>query len=195
MNLTRTTTRAAFALILLGVIAALFGACANSSPPDPTPVTTFAITPAPPGYTPPPVSTFAGGAAPAARAAPAGATPSTGTPPAAQTPASGAPAAQTPATGGAATTLKLVGENIQFDKTKLTAPAGTVTIAFNNKDGGVSHDVRVFKGTDATGASVGATALAPGPVQQTLTLQLSPGTYYYHCDAHPTTMSGTLTVT
>ncbi len=184
MNLTRTTTRAAFALITIGAAAVLFGACANSSPPDPTPVTTFAITPAPPGYTPPPVSTFAGGAAPAATAAPAG-TPSTGTP----------PAAQTPATGGAATTLKLVGENLLFDKAKLTAPAGTVTIAFNNKDGGVSHDVRVFKGTDATGASVGATALAPGPVQQTLTLQLSPGTYYYHCDAHPTTMSGTLTVT
>ncbi|MHB8376318.1 MAG: cupredoxin domain-containing protein [Dehalococcoidia bacterium] len=183
MNLTRTTTRAAFALIILGVVAALFGACANSSPPDPTPVTTFAITPAPPGYTPPPVSTFAGGAAPAATAAPAG------------TPVAGTPAAATPASGSATTTLKLVGQNLLFDKAKLTAPAGTVTIAFNNKDGGVSHDVRVFKGTDATGASVGATALAPGPVQQTLTLQLSPGTYYYHCDAHPTTMSGTLTVT
>ncbi|MDE3096183.1 MAG: cupredoxin domain-containing protein [Chloroflexota bacterium] len=202
MNLTRTTARAAFALMMIGLTAVVFGACANSSPAEPTPVTTFAITPAPPNYTPPPVSTFAGGAAPAATAPSAGtpaaqptaATSPAGTP-AATAPASGTPAAGTPAAGGTATTLKLVAENILFDKSKLTAPAGTITIDFDNKDGGIPHNLKVFKGTDASGPVVGATAVATGPVQQTLTLKLAPGTYYYHCDVHPATMTGILTVT
>lgn len=197
MNLTRTTARAAFALMMIGLTAVVFGACANSSPAEPTPVTTFAITPAPPNYTPPPVSTFAGGAAPAATAPSAGtpaAQPTAATSPAG-TPAATAPAAGTPAAGGAATTLKLVAQNILFDKSKLTAPAGTITIDFDNKDGGIPHNLKVFKGTDASGPVVGATAVATGPVQQTLTLKLAPGTYYYHCDVHPATMTGILTVT
>ncbi len=197
MNLTRTPARAAFALMMIGLTAVVFGACANSSPAEPTPVTTFAITPAPPNYTPPPVSTFAGGAAPAATAPPTGtpaAQPTAATSPAG-TAAATAPASGTPAAGGAATTLKLVAQNILFDTSKLTAPAGTITIDFDNKDGGIPHNLHVFKGTDASGPSVGATAVEPGPVQQTLTLKLSPGTYYYHCDVHPATMTGILTVT
>jgi plastocyanin len=105
-----------------------------------------------------------------------------------------AAAAETPA-AGAATTLALEGLNSTFSTELLEAPAGTVTIEFDNRDGGVVHNVHVFLGEDNTGEDVGETELEVGPVQQTLTMTLEPGDYFYVCDAHPTTMSGTLRVT
>ena len=103
-------------------------------------------------------------------------------------------AAATPAAN--AQTLTVVGENIAFDKTTLSANASApITIDFDNKDDGVDHNIHFFKGADASGASVGATDVAAGPVKQTLNLgTLAPGTYYYHCDVHPDAMTGTLTV-
>ncbi len=106
---------------------------------------------------------------------------------------SGAPAAGTAGNGG--TTIRITTRKSVFDRRSLTAPAGTITIKVENRDKGIPHNIHVFKGTDASGPSVGATAVEPGPVQQTLTLKLSPGTYYYHCDVHPATMTGILTVT
>ena len=44
------------------------------------------------------------------------------------------------------------------------------------------------------GTSLKATELAPGVVQQTLELTLDEGTYFFQCDAHPTTMTGQLAV-
>lgn len=114
--------------------------------------------------------------------------PVTPTQPAAETPTGG----ETPA--GPATTLQLVAENILFDPTDLQAPAGTVVIELDNRDAGIPHNVAVHAGTDASGELIDNTAIAPGPVQQTLTLQLEPGTYFYVCQVHPATMTGTLTV-
>jgi plastocyanin len=117
-------------------------------------------------------------------------TPSTS---AAASPTTGAAAATSPAASGG-TTLALTAQSIQFDKTKLEANAGTVTIEFDNKDSGIPHNVHVYKGSDATGDSVGMTDIATGPTTQTLTIDLAASTYYYQCDVHPTTMNGTLTV-
>jgi plastocyanin len=69
-----------------------------------------------------------------------------------------------------------------------------VTIQFANKDSGVPHNLHVFQGVDAKGDSVGETDIASGPVTQNLKLNLAAGGYFYRCDAHPTTMNGTLTV-
>ncbi len=147
-------------------------ACGSSTSKEPTPVTTFKITPA---------ATRAASATPAAvptvTAAPAAA--ATGT------------AVTTRAAG---TTLTVVGKDIAFDKTTLQAKAGAVTIMFDNQDGGVQHDFHVFRGTNASGESVGTTKIETGPVKQTLTLTLAPGAYFYQCDVHPTQMEGTLTV-
>lgn len=98
----------------------------------------------------------------------------------------------TPSANG--TVLQLVGVSNVFEPEELEAPAGTVTIEFDNRDGGVVHNVHVYLGEDARGEDIAATELETGPGTQTLTMDLEPGTYYYVCDAHPTTMSGILTV-
>lgn len=102
----------------------------------------------------------------------------------------------TPTAAAASASVTLVGENSLFDKQSLVMPAGVpLTITFDHRDAGVSHNVDVFKGTDNTGESVAKTAIEVGPVTQTLNFgPLEAGTYYYQCDVHPTTMFGTLTV-
>ena len=81
-----------------------------------------------------------------------------------------------------------------FDTGCLVAPAGDpFTINYDNEAAGVTHNVNVF--TEEGGDSIAATALEAGPVQQTLDLDaLDPGDYFFHCDAHPDTMFGTLAV-
>lgn len=90
--------------------------------------------------------------------------------------------------------LRLVAKDTLFDKTELRAKAGEIRIELDNQDAGIVHNIHVYRGTDATGEDMGMTELEAGPVQQTLTLTLEAGEYFYVCDAHPATMSGTLIV-
>lgn len=92
--------------------------------------------------------------------------------------------------GGATTELALVSDDISFDTTELEAPAGTVTIVYSNNDEDVAHNLQVSG--DGVEESTEVTA---GPVEQTLTLTLEPGTYEFLCTVHPEEMQGTLTVT
>ncbi|MBI5290152.1 MAG: cupredoxin domain-containing protein [Chloroflexi bacterium] len=103
-------------------------------------------------------------------------------------------AAPTEAVAAKPSTLALVGKDILFSTDKLEAAAGAVTIEFDNQDGGVPHNVHVFKGTDATGSSLAKTELESGPIKQTLQVEMEAGNYFYVCDAHPTTMTGTISV-
>jgi plastocyanin/mono/diheme cytochrome c family protein len=106
------------------------------------------------------------------------------------------PGGPTPTAQAASASLTLIGENILFDKSTLVAPAGqALTLTFENKDNGIPHNVHIFKGTDASGESVAQTDINTGPKTDTLNFgPLDAGTYYYHCDVHPATMFGTLTV-
>ena len=85
----------------------------------------------------------------------------------------------------------------KFLQTKLTAgpSGGKVTIHFVNSDPGVQHNIAVFSGTDATAPLLFRGDLVSGPATVDYTFNAPPpGTYFFHCDVHPTTMSGTLTV-
>ena len=70
----------------------------------------------------------------------------------------------------------------------------TTTITFDNEDPGVLHNIQFFSDKDYT------TSIYKGPdVTGVASAQyqlraLGPGTYYFHCDYHPTTMQGTITV-
>lgn len=89
-----------------------------------------------------------------------------------------------------ATALDLVAQNIAFDRTAITVPAGTVTFEYDHRDSGILHNLHI------TGEGVDErTGIEPGPVRQRLTLRLRPGTYTYVCDVHPQQMRGELTVT
>jgi plastocyanin len=90
--------------------------------------------------------------------------------------------------------LEIAAISNEFDVEELRAPAGSITVEFDNRDGGIPHNIHFFKGDDAEGESVAETTLEVGPIEQTLTFDVEPGTYYYRCDVHPTTMEGTLTV-
>ena len=104
------------------------------------------------------------------------------------------PSTATPsATNGDASTISIIALDIKFDKDKLAAPAGEITVNLDNRDSGTPHNIHFRKGTKPSGESVGATDLESGPLKQTLKLNLAAGDYYYQCDAHPA-MKGVLTV-
>jgi plastocyanin len=83
-----------------------------------------------------------------------------------------------------------------FDKDCLAAPAGEpFQIEFDNQDTGQFHNVSIY--TDSTGATrlggaSGPTDFIVGP--DTVTYEVDPfdpGTFFFRCDIHPGTMTGT----
>lgn len=79
-----------------------------------------------------------------------------------------------------------------FDKTELVVPAGErFTICFENGDTGVQHNFAAYE--EQGGDVLGRTGIESAPATQTLELgPLDAGEYWYQCDVHPTTMTGTL---
>ena len=82
-----------------------------------------------------------------------------------------------------------------FDKTCLAVPAGEeFTVEFTNNDQTI-HDFAIFTDSSATtrlGGAPSASDLVPAGELTTYRVNaLDPGTYYFHCDVHPTTMTGT----
>ena len=103
---------------------------------------------------------------------------------------SSAPAASS---GGGGATLSLSADPsaLKFDKTSLSAKAGTVTITMKNQ-GGLSHDVSIKgNGVDEQGNVVGKGGTSK------VSADLKPGSYTFYCsvDGHEGAgMKGTLTV-
>jgi plastocyanin len=95
---------------------------------------------------------------------------------------------------GESTTLQLSADPsaLAYDKTSLTASAGTVTIVFTNPSA-TPHDVAI----QGNGVDVTSDVVANGESTQ-VSAKLEPGTYTYLCtvDSHADEgMKGTLTVT
>ena len=96
--------------------------------------------------------------------------------------------------GEVGVTLELSALNIAYEQATLTAPAGApFQIAFDNKDGGVPHNVSIHKDSP-TGAEVFKGEIFNGPNKRTYDVPaLEAGAYAFACTVHPT-MTGTLTV-
>jgi plastocyanin len=83
--------------------------------------------------------------------------------------------------------LNITAQAVEFDMDTITVPAGAnVTMAFDNRDEGVPHNVAVY--TDPSMAEeifVGEIITGPAEITYTFTAPEEPGTYYFQCDVHP----------
>lgn len=98
-------------------------------------------------------------------------------------------------------TINLIAQNMAFNMSTVTVPAGAVVIVnFNNKDT-VPHNFAVYQsGSGSTGTANGTLfqgqiISGPGTATYTFTAPTTPGNYFFRCDVHPTIMFGTFVVT
>lgn len=100
--------------------------------------------------------------------------------------------AVTTAGGGGTTTVDLAAEDIAFDTSTITVPAGAeVTVNFDNKDDGIPHNLAVYTDSSADEEIfVGDTVTGPATTTYTFTAPDDPGTYFFRCDVHPQQMTG-----
>lgn len=89
------------------------------------------------------------------------------------------------ASGGTGTPVALGAKDFSFSPTSLSIPAGGATIKITNT-GSVEHNLTI------EGTKVSKDAEAGGSA--TATVDLTAGTYSFHCKYHPTQMKGTITV-
>jgi plastocyanin len=111
-----------------------------------------------------------------------------GPPPPTATPGGGG------AGGGAATPSTITAQGLAFSTAEIALPPDAPsTIHFENKDAGVSHDIAIY--TDSSlGTNLFRGQIITGPASIDYSIPaLKPGTYYFHCDVHPT-MHGSVTV-
>ena len=101
-----------------------------------------------------------------------------------------------PATGGGGSTQLSLAANpegqLKFDKSTLSAKAGKVSMAYENKSP-IEHNLTI---ESSSGATVGATETFTGG-SKTLTVTLKAGTYKFFCSVpghRQAGMEGTLTV-
>lgn len=97
-----------------------------------------------------------------------------------------------PGPGGPGEFVPIAAANIAFDQATLTVPAGQpFTIAFDNRDAGVQHNVQIFEGPEVAGTPRFAGEIVTGPIQVEYEVPpLDAGTYAFNCVVHPTTMIG-----
>ena len=113
----------------------------------------------------------------------------------------GPPPTATPATGGGggggggtANPSTVTAQGLAFSTAEIALPPDAPsTIHFENKDAGVSHDIAIY--TDSSlGTNLFRGQIITGPASIDYSIPtLKPGTYYFHCDVHPT-MHGSVTV-
>lgn len=96
-------------------------------------------------------------------------------------------------------TIEVVAQNILFDLKTITAPANTqIRVRLDNKDVGVDHNIAFYPSATNTSTPLVAGAIGtiyPGPgVDDTVFTTPAAGSYFFRCDVHPTSMTGTFTV-
>lgn len=95
----------------------------------------------------------------------------------------------------AGSTVPVVAKNIAFEPLVLCAPASRrFTIAFDDQDNGVPHNIQVFSDSGTT-RSVFKGALISGDASIRYAVPaLAAGVYHFRCDVHPGQMQGALIV-
>jgi plastocyanin len=93
---------------------------------------------------------------------------------------------------------EITASNLSYDKKEITAKAGgKIRIRLTNKDSGVEHNIAFYKTSAATEpvstGSVGIRFQGPGTGDTAFDVPTA-GKYFFRCDVHPQTMTGTFTV-
>jgi plastocyanin len=75
------------------------------------------------------------------------------------------------------------------------APGKPIDLEFDNEDAGIGHNVVIFDGADDKAPTLFEGDVVTGPAETIYEVKpLTDGSYFFHCEIHPTTMTGTLTV-
>jgi plastocyanin len=125
------------------------------------------------------------------------------------TPVASVPGGATAPAGGGGFNGTIVAKTAtKFETAAFSLPPATdVTLTFDNQDQGIPHNIHFFASQDAGGQSLTtcktgcatppevSTAVKAGPEKESFTFTTpAAGKYLFHCDVHPDTMKGTLTV-
>jgi plastocyanin len=96
--------------------------------------------------------------------------------------------------GGTANPSTITAQGLAFSTAEIALPPDAPsTIHFENKDAGVSHDIAIYTDSSlSTNLFRGQIITGPASIDYSIPA-LKPGTYYFHCDVHPT-MHGSVTV-
>ncbi len=92
------------------------------------------------------------------------------------------------------TVIQLVAETLEFDQRALTSTTGPVTVQLDNRDASVLHNFALYVDNSAT-QQIFSGDLVTGPIIENYSFEApGPGTYFFRCDVHPDTMTGSFTV-
>ena len=99
--------------------------------------------------------------------------------------------------GAAATpssSLEIRAQNLHFDPRTLTTVADReISLRFVNEDAGVPHNVAIYENRGGEPLYVGET-FSGNETQIYVFQSPAPGDYFYRCDVHPDSMTGTFAV-
>ena len=91
--------------------------------------------------------------------------------------------------------LEIRAQNLKFNQKRLTALANTtVTIRFDNRDSGTPHNVAVYTNRSAQEKVFVGETFSGSDARQYQFQTPAAGDYFFRCDTHPDTMSGTFAV-
>jgi plastocyanin len=105
-----------------------------------------------------------------------------------------APATAEPAAGGGSGALTLTASNVSFNTDSLSVAAGKESTLHFTNDDSVAHNFSIYEDDTAAKNLFKGQETAGGSETDYQIPALDPGEYYFHCDLHPTSMEGTLTV-
>jgi cytochrome c oxidase subunit 2 len=96
---------------------------------------------------------------------------------------------------GEVQTVSIIGKDLLFDLDTITVEAGRpVTVSFDNQDAGILHNWALYNSqsdAEGGGSPIVGSEIEAGPVTQQITFDPpDPGSYFFRCDVHPTTMTG-----
>jgi plastocyanin len=187
MDKTQTLILAFLTLVIL-VFMAISGCSDNPATTPGTPGVLTTIPPIPPDQTAVEPTSTPSGPVTNASASPTPTNPGVNPPPATATPPG------TVATSNTQVSVDLTAQDMAFDKSVITVPAGAqVTINFINKDK-VGHNFAAYTSEAATTPIFVGEIISSSSITYKFTAPSTPGTYFFRCDPHARIMKGQLIV-